>query len=114
MCFDPVSSGKNLVKRNKDCMPHFYYVYIMTNKSGTLYTGVTNNLVRRVQEHRDGSAEGFTKTYKLNRLVYFEEGNDIVGAIEREKQIKGLLRKKKLELIKSMNPKWEDLNLQFQ
>jgi len=65
------------------------------------------------QEHKDGTTEGFTNTYKLNRLVYFEEGNDIVGAIEREKQIKGLLRKKKLELIKSMNPKWEDLSLQF-
>lgn len=93
-------------------MPRSYYVYIMTNKSGTL-SGVTNDLVRRVQEHKDGTSEGFTKIYKLDRLVYFEEGNDIVGATEREKQIKGLLRKKKLELIKDMNPKWEDLSLQF-
>ncbi len=95
------------------CVPHSYYVYIMTNKSGTLYTGVTNDFARRVQEHKNGTVEGFTKTYKLNRLVYFEVGNDIFGAIGREKQIKGLLRKKKIELIKDMNPKWEDLSLQF-
>ena len=85
----------------------------MTNKSGTLYTAVTNNLVRRVQEHKTGELEGFTKSYKLNRLIYYETGNNIIGAIEREKQIKGLLRKKKLELIKSMNPKWNDLSDQL-
>lgn len=86
----------------------------MTNRSGTLHIGVTNDLARRVQEHRNGINDGFTKTYRLDRLVYFEDGNDILGAIEREKQIKGLLRKKKLELIKAMNPKWEDLSIQFE
>lgn len=94
-------------------MERNYHVYIMTNKSGTLYTAVTNNLVRRVQEHKTGELEGFTKSYKLNRLIYYETGNNIIGAIEREKQIKGLLRKKKLELIKSMNPKWNDLSDQL-
>jgi putative endonuclease len=76
----------------------------MTNKSGTLYTGVTNNLERRIFEHKHHLVNGFTQKYKIGRLVYFEETNDINAAISREKQIKGWLRKKKLALIKSMNP----------
>ncbi len=68
---------------------HQYYVHIMTNNSRTLYTGVTNNLERRVFEHKYFLIEGFTKRYKIARLVYFEETNDILTAIEREKQIKG-------------------------
>jgi putative endonuclease len=87
-----------------------YFVYIMTNKSGTLYTGVTNNLERRIFEHKRHLVQGFTKKYKIGKLVYFEETNDIHAAISREKQIKGWLRKKKIALIESMNPGWKDLS----
>ena len=86
-----------------------YYVYMMTNKSGTLYVGVTNNLERRVYEHKQGLLDGFTKKYKMDRLVYYEETHDVWSAIEREKQIKGWLRKKKIELIREANPRWDDL-----
>jgi putative endonuclease len=86
-----------------------YFVYIMTNKSGTLYTGVTNNLERRIYEHKHHLVNGFTKKYRIGKLVYFEETNDINAAISREKQIKGWLRKKKIALIESMNPGWKDL-----
>ncbi len=81
----------------------------MTNLSRTLYTGVTNNLVRRVYEHKNKLMEGFTKKYNINRLVYFEVFNNIEGAIRREKQIKGWVRKKKIALIESINPEWKDL-----
>ncbi|MBM4295230.1 MAG: GIY-YIG nuclease family protein [Deltaproteobacteria bacterium] len=87
-----------------------YYVYIMANKSGTLYIGVTNNLERRVFEHKNHLIEGFTKKYKITKLVYFEETNDISAAISREKQIKGWLRRKKIALVESMNPGWKDLS----
>jgi putative endonuclease len=87
-----------------------YFVYIMTNKSGTLYTGVTNNLERRIYEHQHHLVKGFTKKYNIEKLVYFEETNDIHAAISREKQIKGWLRKKKIALIESMNPGWKDLS----
>ena len=87
-----------------------YFVYIMTNKSGTLYTGVTNNLERRVYEHKHYLVKGFTNKYKIDKLVYFEETSDINAAIAREKQIKGWLRKKKIALIESMNPGWNDLS----
>ncbi len=82
----------------------------MTNRSGTLYTGVTNNLVRRVYEHKNKLIEGFTKKYNIDKLVYFEETQDVKSAITREKQIKGWLRKKKIELITTHNPKWRDLS----
>ena len=81
----------------------------MTNKSGTLYTGVTNNLERRVYEHKHHLFKGFTNKYKIDKLIYFEETTDINAAISREKQIKGWLRKKKIALIESMNPEWNDL-----
>ena len=81
----------------------------MTNLSRTLYTGVTNNLVRRVYEHKNKLIEGFTKKYNITRLVYFEVFNNIEDAIRREKQIKGWVRKKKIELIESVNPEWKDL-----
>jgi putative endonuclease len=71
-----------------------YFVYIMTNRSKTLYTGMTNNLERRVLEHKEKKNRGFTKKYNIDRLVYFEETNDVNEAIAREKQIKGWLRKK--------------------
>jgi putative endonuclease len=82
----------------------------MTNKSGTLYTGVTSNLERRIYEHKHHLVNGFTKKYKIGKLVYFEETNDINAAISREKQIKGWLRKRKIALIESMNPGWKDLS----
>ena len=90
-----------------------YFVYIMTNRSKTLYTGVTNNLIRRVREHKEGHGSGFTSKYSLDRLVYFERFEDIRNAIEREKRIKGWLRIKKIALIVSVNPAWRDLSLEW-
>jgi putative endonuclease len=87
-----------------------YYVYIMANPARTLYTGVTNNLPRRVHEHKRGLVPGFTRRYGLTKLVYVEETSDVQAAIAREKQIKGWLRGKKLELIESLNPHWQDLS----
>ena len=87
-----------------------YYVYILSSLRGTLYIGVTNDLERRVYEHKHKSIEGFTKKYNVHRLVYYEETDSIESAINREKQLKGLLRKKKIALIESANPKWEDLS----
>jgi putative endonuclease len=87
-----------------------YYVYIMTNRSKTLYTGVTNDLILRVYEHKNKMINGFTKKYNITKLVYYEETEDIISAIAREKQIKGWLRSKKIALIDSLNPKWNDLS----
>ena len=87
-----------------------YFVYIMSNRSKTLYVGVTNNLERRVYEHKHGLIEGFTTRYRVTRLVYYETTGDVSAAIEREKQIKGWLRRKKVALIESMNPEWDDLS----
>ena len=82
----------------------------MTNKNNTvIYTGVTNDLNRRVYEHKEKLVYGFTKKYNVNKLVYFESTNDIYSAIQREKQIKAGSRKKKIELINSINPEWKDL-----
>lgn len=87
-----------------------YYVYIMTNKSRTLYIGVTNNLRKRVFEHKHHLVKGFTNKYNITKLIYYEITNDIEAAIIREKQIKGWLRKKKIALIESVNPEWKDLS----
>jgi putative endonuclease len=87
-----------------------YYVYIMTNYSRTLYTGVTNNLQRRVAEHKSKIVPGFTQKYKIDKIVYFEVTNYVYSAITREKQIKGWVRKKKIALIESANPEWRDLS----
>ena len=88
-----------------------YYVYIMTNRSKTLYTGMTSKLENRVWQHKQGHFENsFTSKYKLDRLVYYESWGDPVSAITREKQIKGWLRIKKIALIVSMNPEWRDLS----
>jgi putative endonuclease len=87
-----------------------YYVYLMTNKSRTLYTGVTNNLERRVYEHKHKLFPGFTSKYNITKLVYYEAGDNVSVAIAREKQIKGWLRAKKIALIESMNPEWRDLS----
>ncbi len=86
-----------------------YYVYIMASRSRVLYTGVTNDLTRRVNEHKRGLVSGFTRKYRITRLVYFEEFPDIRDAIAREKEIKGWKRLRKISLIESRNPTWEDL-----
>jgi len=87
-----------------------YCVYIMTNAhNNVLYTGVTNNLARRVYEHKNGLGSKFVKKYNVHKLVYYEIGNDINAATAREKQIKGDSRKKKIDLINNMNPQWKDL-----
>ena len=90
-----------------------YYVYILTNRSGTLYVGMTNDIVRRIQEHKEGRGSKFTSKYRINRLVYYESTNDVLSAIAREKQIKGWLRSKKIALIESVNPDWRDLSEDF-
>jgi putative endonuclease len=89
---------------------HAYYVYILASRrNGTLYVGVTNELVRRVQQHREGLIPGFTRKYGVKLLVYWEPHQDINEAILREKRIKRWRRKWKLELIESQNPQWRDL-----
>ncbi|MCX7593155.1 MAG: GIY-YIG nuclease family protein [Fischerella sp.] len=87
-----------------------YYVYIFTKYSKTLYTGVTNDLIRFMHEHKQKLISGFTQKYNIDRLVYYEETVDVTEAIAREKQIKGWLRAKKIALIESMNPEWKDLS----
>ena len=82
----------------------------MTNKSGTLYVGVTNNIKKRVYEHKNKLVEGFTKKYNINRLLYFETFGDIYSAIAREKTTKGWLRRKKIALVRTINPGWTDLS----
>ena len=91
-----------------------YFVYIMSNKSRTLYTGVTNNLKRRVYEHKHKLTPGFTSKYNVTQLVYFEVTSDVRSAIAHEKQIKGWLRAKKIALIESVNPTWADLSADWQ
>ncbi len=91
-------------------MPSTYYVYILASKrNGTLYIGVTNNLVKRVAEHRDGVVPGFTKTHNVKRLVYFEVFEDIAAAIRREKRLKKYKREWKINLIQQQNVGWKDL-----
>jgi putative endonuclease len=87
-----------------------YYVYIMTNSTRTLSTGVTNNLEKRVLQHKRKLLPGFTRQYNINRLVYYETFGDIRAAIRREKQIKGWLRAKKVALVLAANPHWKDLS----
>ena len=103
---DPDLSGRsNLITMNK-----LYSVYIMTNKwNSVLYTGVTNDLIRRVHEHKEETIKGFTSRYKVNKLIYYEATESIESAILREKQIKGGSRKDKIELVDSMNSEWRDL-----
>lgn len=87
-----------------------YFIYILTNTYNTVfYTGVTNDLTRRVYEHKNKLVEGFTKKYNLWKLIYFEECNDVMQAIEREKQIKDYRREKKLILIKTINPQFKEI-----
>ena len=87
-----------------------YCVYIMTNIQNTvLYTGVTNDLARRVYEHKNGLGSAFVKKYNVHKLIYYEVGDNIQSVLAREKQIKGGSRQKKINLIKSLNPEWKDL-----
>jgi len=91
-----------------------YYVYILTNWSNNvLYTGVTNDLERRLYEHKNKMVKGFTEKYNVNKLVYFESTTDVRSAIRKEKQIKGWLRSKKIDLIEDLNPRWKDLSENF-
>mgnify|MGYP000959275410 CR=1 FL=1 len=86
------------------------YVYILTNIGNrVLYTGVTSDLVKRIYEHQNKLADGFTKKYNVHKLVYYEVFEDMTNAISREKQIKGWRRSKKIKLIEKVNPKWKDL-----
>ncbi|KAA0205499.1 GIY-YIG nuclease family protein [Candidatus Uhrbacteria bacterium] len=88
-----------------------YYVYILTNLLDTvLYIGMTNNLPRRINEHREKLVEGFSKKYNLTKLVFYESTDDVNAAIAREKELKGWIRRKKNALIESMNPEWKDLS----
>ncbi len=89
-----------------------YYVYILANKkNGTLYIGVTNDLIRRIYEHKHSLADGFTKQYKIHTLVYYEESENPISAIEREKQLKAWHRNWKINLIQEHNPEWKDLSI---
>jgi putative endonuclease len=88
--------------------PAAMYVYVLSSRTRRLYVGVTNDLVRRVWQHRDGTVRGFTRKYSIDRLVYYEPFNDPIVAIRREKQIKSWSRVKKLALVESMNPSWID------
>lgn len=87
-----------------------YYVYLMTNKSGTLYVGMTNDIKKRIYEHKNKLIPGFTKKYNITRLVHFEIFRDARSAIAREKAIKGWLRRKKIQLVSENNPEWKDLS----
>ena len=89
---------------------HEYYVYIMAGKSRTIYTGMTNNLQRRVSEHQTGRGSMFTSKYRVNQLVYYETTSSVHVAIAREKEIKAWRREKKVALIEGMNPTWRDLS----
>ncbi len=86
-----------------------YYVYILSSRNRTIYTGVTNSLTRRSLEHKGGAGSRFTSRYKVNRLIHYEEYSDVKLAIARERQIKGWRRSKKVKLIEETNPRWIDL-----
>lgn len=88
---------------------HNYYVYIMASISRVIYIGVTNNLIRRVEEHKNETVEGFSKKYKTNNLIYYEYFNQINDAIRREKELKSWRREKKIALTEKTNPRWKDL-----
>ena len=97
-----------------DKTPKQYYVYILTNRhNNVLYIGVTNNLVRRIYEHKNKLVEGFSKKYNLIKLVYYETTRDVKSAIEREKQLKNWHRDWKINLINQFNPEWKDLSNDF-
>ena len=100
---------------NGEIMDRIYYVYIMTNwNNKVMYVGVTNNIERRVFEHKHKLVDGFTKRYNIVKLVYYEQTTNVKSAIEREKQLKGWIRKRKNELVNSTNPSWKDLSEDWQ
>jgi putative endonuclease len=100
------TEGRNLMPRE-----HRYYVYLLTNKNNkVMYVGVTNNLERRVHEHKTKMVPGFTEKYNVDKLVYFEETHDVRAAIAREKEIKKWRREKKNNLVVAVNPEWKDLS----
>ena len=90
-----------------------YYVYILTNATRKLYVGVTNDLERRMHQHRSKLVLGFTNKYNINWLVYYEQTSDVEAALAREKQIKAWRRSKKVALIETTNPRWRDLSLEW-
>lgn len=91
-----------------------YYVYILTNwNNRVMYIGVTNNLQHRLQQHKHGIYEGFTKKYHVHKLVYYETASDVKAAIQREKQLKGWRRERKNSLVESVNPHWLDLSSEW-
>jgi putative endonuclease len=94
-------------------MSRQYYVYVMASISRVHYVGVTNDLRRRVAEHKGGGVESFTRRYNVNRLVYFEATNEVRVALEREKELKSWRRSKKIALIEAVNPGWRDLSLEW-
>jgi putative endonuclease len=100
------------MKMNRSKM-NAYYTYILSNQSRTLYVGVTNDLERRVRQHRSKGIPGFTAKYNVTELVFYESTNDVKVAIAREKQIKGWTRAKKIALIETINPRWEDLSVSW-
>jgi putative endonuclease len=103
------SAARDLqLKREKQ-----YFVYIMASRSLNFYTGMCNNIVKRTKDHKEGLIEGFTKRYKINRLVYYETSEYINNIINREKQIKKWSRAKKIALIRSVNPTWQDLSKEW-
>ena len=91
-----------------------YYVYLLTNWNNTvMYVGMTNNLIRRIYEHKNKLVKGFTEKYNVNKLVYFEETRDVIAAIAREKEIKKWRREKKNQLVNRINPTWKELSLEW-
>lgn len=103
----PQDEAIQLNKGSKSMSAYFYILF--NERNGTLYVGVTSDLIRRVYEHKNKMIDGFTKKYNVDKLGYYEAYQDIVEAIKREKAIKGSSRKRKLTLIEGFNPKWEDL-----
>lgn len=94
-------------------MDNYFYVYIISSRSSTLYTGFTSDLMKRILEHKEKLVEGFTKRYAIDRLLYYESCENRESALTREKQIKGWTRDKKIALIESVNPEWKDLSLEL-
>ncbi len=90
-------------------MENFYVYILASEKNGTLYVGITSDLIKRIYEHKNNIVKGFTEKYKVHKLVYYEECSDIYEAIQRKKQVKRWYRKWKIELIENFNPEWEDL-----
>ncbi len=102
------------LKQNYILKDHNYYIYIISNwNNKVIYIGMTNDLERRIYEHKNKIFEGFSKKYNLNKLVYYEYTNDVNAAIRREKEIKKWRREKKNKLIESMNPEWKDLEVEI-